>query len=363
MALFDPNTLAWNGKEVQDSSMAVFESAFAPDAVEGLINIVTGIKAKQQIAIIGRMNGLLGLGSGACDVAGRTVSIGMGQKLWDPEFITDKLKYCWTDLKNTFWIWGTKNGLNKYDLTGTDFMIFIEELLKVELWETWMRFAYFGDKAAALVSGGGVITNVTNGAATPIAAFNRIDGFWKQVFTIVSADATKLTAGLDTRNAGASYVLQAFTAADTTNRVVTNTLQNMWYAADSRLTSNPAAAIEVTKSVWDQYQRELTDANYAFTTERSEFGMETLTAHGITVKKIEFWDRIIREYMNNGTKWYLPHRALLVIPENMQVGTEEEGNFSEYDVFYDKVSKNVFVEFAFNIDAKIVLDYLIQAAY
>jgi hypothetical protein len=358
MAIFDPNDLNFNGEEIKNSSEAVFISAFAPTAVADLLTIVGGIKAKKQIAILGRFNGLLGKGTGACDPTGRSVTTPMSQKLWELATISDRLAYCWKDLEGTFFIWGTKNGIDKADLTATDFLLYIEELLATELIETYIRIAYFNDTDAELVDDGGVITD-----GTDLAFFNRIDGIWKQAYAIVAGDSARKTTDLASRNGQATYALQAFTSTDTTNKVVMNCLFNMEVQADSRLTSKEGLRFQVTKSVFDQYRRELTFSNISYTTERLENGMMQINAGGIPVVCVEFWDRIIREYFNNGTKWHLPHRAILTVPSNIQVGTEEESTLTAYDVFYDKKTKTTYVDFQFDIDAKIVIDHEIQLAY
>ena len=357
---FNPNTLDFHGDVIKSSAEAVFVSAFATPEVNQLATIVNGIKTKKQIAILGRFNGLLGKGSGECDPTGRTVTTPLVGKLWEPATVSDRLEYCWEDIKETFFIWGTKNGIEQADLTATDFVLYIEQLLATELIETWMRIAYFGDTDAAHYndSPAGVITNTTD-----LDFFNKIDGIWKQIYAIVGSDSTRKTAGLATRNAGNSYANQKFTAQDVTDLVVTNMFLNMEMEADSRLTSQAGLVFQVTKSVYDQYRRELTKANVNYTTERFENGMEQLNAGGIPVVKVEFWDRMILNHFNNGTKLYLPHRAILCVPSNVQVGTEEASTLTQYDIFYDKKTKTTNVDFQFNIDAKVILDNEIQVAY
>lgn len=357
---FNPNTLDFTGDIVKSSAEAVFVSAFATPEVNQLLSIVQGIKTKKQIAILGRFNSLLGLGNGECNPSGRTVTSPLTGKEWNPATVSDRLSYCWTDIEETFFIWATKNGLEKSDLTATDFALYVEDLLSTELIETWMRIAYFNDVDAANYddSPAGVITNGTN-----LAFFNKIDGIWKQIYAIVGADATRKTAGLATKNAQATYALQAFNSTDTTNKVVMNLLFDMEVNADSRLTAKEGLVFQVTKSVFDQYRRELTFANISFTTERLENGMLQVNAGGIPVVAVEFWDRTIKSYYNNGTKYFLPHRAILTVPENIQVGTEEEANLSGFDMFYDKMTKTTNVDFQFNIDAKVIIDHEIQVAY
>ena len=222
------------------------------------------------------------------------------------------------------------------------------------------RIIWFSDVDAADVNASppGVLT-----AGTDPAYFNKINGFWKQTFAIVAANAARLTAGLTSRNSQASFAAQEFTTADTTNRVVTNTLQNMRYGADFRLRGEANLQYVTTQSVADQLEREYTADKTVYSSEALENGITILKSGGITVIGFQFWDRIIREFYSDGTKYFLPHRAVLIVKENMQVGTEEVSNLGEMDSIYDPVTKLNHLDTMYNIDAKIIEDYKIQAAY
>jgi len=358
MALIDVTDLTFNGEEIKAVSEAVFESAFSKPELTKFHSVVNGIVAKKQIAILGRLNGLVGKGTGSCDPSSATNAIVNTEKFWEPAMVSDRFESCWSDLKETFFLYGTKKGIEKYDLTGTDFLNFVEELVSDAIQEAIYRIAWFGDTTAENVVDGGVITN-----GTDLAYFNKIDGFWKQIFAIVAGDSARKTTDLASRNGQASFALQAFTSTDTTNKVVSNALQNMRFGADYRLREQAGLVYVVTQSVADQYERDLFAYNVAFTTERLENGITLLKSGGIEVYSFNLWDRIIRSYYSDGTKYYLPHRAILVTPTNLQVGTEEVTAMSGMDVFNDKKSKKNFIDFAFNIDAKVVLDYEIQVAY
>jgi hypothetical protein len=238
--------------------------------------------------------------------------------------------------------------------------MFLQERVSDALIEEAYRIIWFSDVDAADVNASppGVLT-----AGTDPLYFNKIDGMFKQLFAIVAADAARLTSGLTSRNGQASFAAQEFTAADTTARVVTNTLQNMRYGSDYRLRAMPNQMYVVTQSVADQYERELTEANVSFTTERLENGITVLKSGGIEVFGFQFWDRIIRTYESDGTKYNLPHRAVLLTKENMQVGTEDVANLSEMATIYDPIKKDMHLDTAYDIDAKIIEDYLVQAAY
>lgn len=360
MAVISSSDLTFNGQEIREISEALFTGAFAKPDVAQFHDIVEGIVAKKQIVILGRINGLLGKGTNACSESDATNTVTNTEKFWDPAYVSDRLAFCWKDLQGTFFIWGAKKGIAKGDLTSTDLLIYLEELVKDAIIETVYRLAYFGDTSAANYnsSPAGVITN-----GTDLAYFDKINGIWKQLFSIVSANSARKTAGLATKNAAASFALQAFSSTDTTNKVATTTLQDMRYGADMRLRSMTDLVYIVTQSVYDQYERELIASNVAYTTERLENGMMMLKSGGIEVVAFQLWDRIITSYFSNGTKYYLPHRAILTTKTNLKLGVEEVGSLAETDVWYDKTLNKTYLKFAFGIDAKVAQDELVQLAY
>lgn len=358
---FDPATIDFHGEEVMALAETVFEGFFSKPVLTAFHRLVPGIKAKKQVIILGAFTGLLGLGDGSCDPTPNDAGFDVSQKFWDPATISDRIERCWTGdggLQDTFFLWGTKNGIAKNDLTSTDYFVFLSDLLSDAMAEAILRLAYFGDTNADDYTGGGVITN-----GTPLTAFNRIDGYWVQIFAIVAADATKKTAGLATKNAAASYALQKFNSTDTTNQVVLTTIQDMVTDADYRLRDSENKVVICTMSVFDQAVRELKKLSVHYTVELITNGIQTVMIDGIEVIGMSFLDRMINAYHNNGTKYYLPHRAILTTKDNLQIGTEEEANFTEFDAFYDKVSKKSMIDFQFNLDAQIGLDHMVQVAY
>ena len=360
MAIINPAHLDFDGDQIKNISEAVFVSGFAKPEIERFHTVVTEIVAKKQIAILGRINELVGAGSGTCSPTASAITITNSQKFWDPEMISDRFEFCWTDLKGTFFIWGLKKGIQKADLDKTDFANWVEELLVDVIWECIYRVAWFNDTDAALVtaSPAGVIT-----AGTTLAYFNRIDGFWTQLYAIVAADSARLTAGFTAVNAGVSYAAQEFDSADTTARLALNALDNMEYGADLRLREDADRVYIVTQSIGDQLKRELKSISMQYEIEKVVNGIEVMTIDGKKVYIFSFWDRIIKAYYDNGTTYFKPHRAILVNPVDLQIGTEGGTQLDELDVFYDKDSKKTKIDFAFSIDAKFIRDYAVQLAY
>lgn len=358
MSVINAAQLTFSGEEIKSLSEAIMTAYYEKPNLSEVHTLVKGIKAKKQIAILGLL-GLVGKTQTGCDPTGNAGTITMSEKSWDPAYIGDRFEQCFTDLLDTFFAWGMNNGVKKSDLTSTDFANFLEDRLGDAITEAVFRLAWFGDTAAANYndSPAGVLKN-----GTDEAYFNSINGLFKQIFTIVTGDSTKKIA--ITKNAAATYALQKFDSTDTTNEVATNTFLQMIDEADSRLTASKDTIILATKSLVAQYKRERRKASgIELAYQRTESGFKFVEIDGIRIYEMEIWDRNIKAYYDNGTKYYLPHRAVLSTKSNIQIGTEEEANLSELNSFYDQKTKTYNVDFGFNLDAKIAEDYKIMSAY
>ena len=359
--------LAFNGEEVKAVSEAIMEEIFAKPAITEFLTPYTGIKAKRQIAFLGRLTGLVGQThtNGTCAPVENDATITNTEKFWNPAYIDDRFSECWDDLLETFFIYGTKNGVAKADLTSTDFATFFIERYQDAIAEMFHRLVWFGDTAADDTAGGGNF--VTAGFVAK--RWDSFDGIWKQLYAVVAADSARKTTDLSAKNAELTFVDQAFDATDTTNRVVTTMLQNLVFNSDYRLRDKADKIIIVTQSVADQYVREL-EAGAAngipVAFDYMQDGITVLRRAGITIYAFSFWDRMIQGYMrtiNTELNYYLPHRAILTTKANLAFGTEEEGNLSEVDVFFDKKDKKTYFDFGANLDAKVLQDYMVQVAY
>ena len=351
---FDVTDLTWNGKEIQQLNEGVFEEVYELPSLNEFHEIRTGIKAKEQIAIFGLL-GMVGTTGGAdCSIVEDTNDIPASEKFWEPVQIDVRLSQCVKDLLPSFNAWGTKNGIDKNDLTGGDWLMFVQERLSFSLEEAVLRIAWFGDTAATLstASPAGVLT-----AGSTLGYFTAIDGLWKQIFTAVTADPTRLEA--ITENALGTSALQYVLAAGK----ATATYRALELGADIRLRKQPDKVIISTQSLVDNYATYLESQAVDSSFLRLESGFEVLKYRGMLVIPFDFWDRHILANEDNGTTHYRPHRALLTVPENLQIGLEDENAFKTFLVWYEKKDKKNYIDVEFSIDAKLVQSYLFQAAY
>lgn len=355
--LFTPSDLTFSPEEVRSLQECVFEDVYENPEINKFHKVVPGIVSGKQIALLGLL-GMVGKSGKGCDPTSDNVSFGVSEKFWAPASNSIRLEACGKDFLDSFFVWGMNKGIKKADLTNTDFFAFVQERLAFANLEALFRIAWFADTDAADVdaSPAGILT-----AGTDETLFNHIDGIWKQIYAIVATTAARRVT--ITKNAGVSYSAQEFDTTDTTNKVVSGYLQTMRFSADYRLRGKANLIYVATQSVVDQYEKELTNANVAYTTERLENGMTILKSGSIEVYGWNLWDRIIRENFDNGTTYYQPHRIVLTTTDNIQLGLEDEGAFKGVDAFYDKKSKKNFIDVEYTLDAKLVQDYLVVAAY
>lgn len=340
---------------------AVFIENFKDTDLNQFHKFHTGIKGDREIVIMNNFfSGLSGQGHTGCTPTADDVTVSGTTKNWTPKYINGRIEECFDTLLGKFLQWGMANGFKKEDLTDSDWVNFLKTILPRMIKEVVMRKAWFDD--TAIVSG----TN-NNIAAGNIKYFDDIDGLWKQILAIVAADSTKNVA--IAKNAGATYALQRFDATDVTNQVVTGYFNSAWYGADLRLRDMSKSDLiwVTTQTVFDQYEQERKKvSNIELPYVRVEKGIDGLQHNGVDVIPFSFLDRTIDSYFRDDltpTKWINPHRAILMPKWLLNIGTEDVSNLDEFDIFHDKKSKKLCIDYGFMLDAKIVQDHAIMTAY
>lgn len=359
MAVINPSDLTFSGEEIRSFAEAIIEQMVDYPSINDQALVIPGIITKRQIAILGHLSKItrkdLGCGLGKLDK-----TIKMSEKFWDPVNLKIWLSECWTQFENTFMVYYLNVGGEKSDLTTTEiFSNWLVEEVGQAATNDATRIAWFGDKQAAKVADGGVFSDDPE---LNILDYSMLDGLWKQIFAIVTANpARRVTIA---KNAAATYALQQFDETDIANKTVTKIFTQLIFKADRRLRSRPDKMIWATRSLTDQYLLERLDfptIELAYT--RLESGIDTLPILGVTVLVMDQWDDVIQSDQDNGTKFNLPHRAYFGVKKNTQIGFDSEAAVTEFDVFYDKMTETSNIKGLYKMDTKIVEDYLVQAAY
>jgi hypothetical protein len=349
-SLIDISDLTLNPEEAHEIGQLIIERAFVDGPLSDDHDMVTGILYKQQIPFAGRIADSLKKAVDCTPNPGTGVEL--TEKFWDPEIYDSRWEHCAADLDKLFKLFKKAKRINPdfYDLIDSEAMGVIYALIEQMLVETLPIKVWFSDKAADHFADGGVFT-----AGTDLDLYNVIDGLWKQIF----AEATTANRVTITKNAAESYALQAL-AADEALTIFTA----MFTKADPRLAAEADRELLVTRSLYENYMQTLETKTIANGyTERTENGEPKVYFRGVEVKPKYEWDRIINASQNNGTKWNMPHRAVLTTPGNIPVATLATEDLSQLDAFYDRYRKTNVIDVAFSLDTKMLENYMIVSAY
>jgi len=351
--LVDVSGLTLNPVEVTEANKIIFEKVFTNPTIEDIHEIETGVQMKTQIVLAQRINRVLGKLSSGCTPNTET-GFTLSQKYWDPAREDFRLEHCQADLPVLLKMFKKAQRMNPdfFDAVGSEELGVIIAAIEDAMMESLITKIWFADKSAALIANSGVFT-----AGTDVARFNTFDGLFKQIFADVPTTASNYVA--ITQNTGASYTLQALP-----DDAALGYFKKMFNKADKRLVKDGNAELLVTASLFDNFVDTLENKTIANGfLDRAEDGSVNIRYRGVPIKMMDIWDRTIDQYQDNGTKWNLPHRAVLTIKENIPVATYAKEDLEKLDVFYDKYKKVNVIDAVYTIDAKHLEPYLTVAAY
>lgn len=361
MAAIDTSGLTLNPIEVQSISDFIVERVYRRPVFEAIHGrFEEGVNVKQQI-VFATQFGKMGLKKAAsCTLQTSGAQSVLTEKYWDPKGIEDALIVCQADIDALFKAYYSKirNYRELYDITGSDLEIFYAILIEEAIVNTIWRAAWFGDTAVAQ-SGAGTAGLIL---AADVKFYDYLDGLWKQIFAAVTATTVKRVT--ITQNAittsKANQLALAAGAAKTYFRAVKD-------LADSRLRSDPRAQFLVTRELFDNYKQGLEDAGAAYDVTLTTEGLQTIRYDGNDIVNMEtIWGLSSREdFENNSTDnvYYLPHRIVFTVPENIPLGTLNSGDFDALDQWFSKDDQQNKTKIGFTLDAKLLEEYMITVAY
>ena len=169
---------------------AIDATAFGDDSLEKFSQFVNiqRVKSGDPIAVLGGYDDVGKSGAG-CNPTFTTGHIANTLKRWDLGDWQVAKKECYSAVLGTFAEFALHAGTQVGDLTDTEIgTVYADKLSKAIVRMIW-RLAWFGDKAAKLVSQSGVLT-----AGTDKTMFDVCDGLFKRIFTQCASNASQLTA-------------------------------------------------------------------------------------------------------------------------------------------------------------------------
>jgi hypothetical protein len=357
-SVVDFSGLTLNEEEARDSSEVVFEKLYEKPEITQVHEVMTGIQMDKRIPIMGRM-GLLGAQDpGGCGVNTDDGTIPTSEKTWTPKLISGRIPHCQDQVPNLLKFWKKALIANQlWEDVDNEMVAFIEDRAADSLLESILRHAEFGDTDASPTNDATGDQKLTLG--TEKKFFNVINGIWKQFYTDQALPTPK-SYKYDIPENGAVTKAAQFALADDRALIM---LRSMYSNIDSRAWQG-TPVFQLTRSLFNNWQNFLEDKSLAFTLDRTEAGKVGLWQYrGIPIVIRDDWDRTIKQYYDNGTTYDLPHRAILADIAILPIGTSDTESMSEFDSFYVKKDKKWYMDYAYRIDAKILLEEETAVAY
>jgi hypothetical protein len=343
------DALHFTAEQLTSLNELVVTAVLEAPALSKFHTLVTGIKNDKRIGIIPGTFGLVGKAAQSCNPVAQCYEAVAVEKTWSPKYLEVIIDMCVDELADTLMKYSVKCGVDVYDLTGTDIITFISDILAKDLMKMVFRHAWFGDVNAAQFPVG-ILT-----PGTDPDFFNVIDGFWVQLAAIYAANPNQLIAMPG--NTQATTALQ-FSVA--TPALTLAAINNLVDSAPAELTMQDDRLLLVTQSVFQRLYRALQELSNCCSFETLQNGFTLMNWDGIPLYGVPLWDQTIRAYENNGTTLNDPHRAVYTTRQNLQIGMACTSLFESINSFYDQRSRYNRIEAVDAFDAKVIVDELVM---
>ena len=339
---------------VREVSRLVFKDVLQADRIGTLLNIFRNVYNGDKLDLVGEF-GLLGVASEGCSPTYGNDAISTEEKTWDiaPWQIAESL--CYADVEGTLVKYTLENGTDIADMTSNEYLAeVIVPRLELAIMKMYIRLAFFGDKNADTTANAGVLK-----VGVDKKYFNLINGIWKQLYTIVSGDASKrvtIAANAEATKAAQMNNISS-QAVDTLNDMIKNASPALRQATDQ--------IIYVTQSFADGLEEQLLASYYGSELQwQSLFGgIRETTYRGIRVRVVPMFDEIIQSYEGTATAYNLPHRAIYTTERNLALGVNGVDEFARLRISFDDTTLLNHIYATDKLGAMVVDSNMVVVAY
>ena len=341
MANFLENLVLTN-ENIKDLRELINVNTLRDERISDYVRVVAA-RSGDRLGLISGVE--IGTAGCACDPTYVSMNPTDVLKVWALGCWEAPLKVCSKDMEGTIAEYALRNGSNIGDLTGTQVLSeVIEPLLKDSNMDMIFRLAWFGDTAAATIANGGSITN-----GTDLKLINVCDGFWKRIYTQVTANSSQKTA-----------ITTNTKAAMTASGAATALIEQMIVDAPAALMAKTNKVIYMTNAMKTALTLDMKKTySCALPWTVLTDGVTTTEFDGIQYVAIGKWDEHIAAY-ENGAK---PYRALLTVKDNLLLGTPAGEFVEDFDLFFDRTTRNFHMYGTGKIGTMLLEDGMFQAAY
>lgn len=339
---------------IREVSRLIFKEVLQADRIGSLLNVFRRVFNGDKLGLVGEFP-LLGKAGAGCSPEYGNDAIATEEKTWDIQAWEIAEQLCYKDIEDTLVKYTLNTGTEIGDMTANDYLDeVVVPRLELALMKMYVRLAFFGDKDAEAVTDGGVIKD-----ASYVPYFTLIDGIWKQLFTIVTADASKRVTIAANSEATKAEQMNAISSQ------AVDILNDMINSASPALRQNDKQVIYVTQSFADGLEAQLLATYYGSELHWESIfgGIREARYRGIRLRVVPLFDEIIQSYEGTTTKFNLPHRAIYTTEANLALGVNGTDEFAELDIFFNRDERLNKIYATDKMGAMVLDDNMVVVAY
>lgn len=140
----DFSTFNFSTEEVRQINELVMEDILQAPDLNILHTLYPGISSDKYVGFLGE-GGLVGIAEQGCDPTPQSWSIPSRQLKWEPKGWEVYLDECYKDIEQSMAIYAMNKGVEKADLTNTDYMAVVAEVLAGAIKKMVWRLVWFSD--------------------------------------------------------------------------------------------------------------------------------------------------------------------------------------------------------------------------
>ena len=339
-------------QEMMSINEVVFANVISDGELSTFVDIREGVKSGDRLAWVNPLS-MIGKPSRGCEPVSDTVTADLTEKEWDLQGFDVRIEQCYKDLEEILYDLGLKDGIERGDLTGTEYAMFLETLVTNALDKMYKRLVWFGNKNAANIADGGRITD-----GVDIDYFTIIDGVFTQIAAMI-ANAEAVVVTTVAANAEATKAAQMAYVWDPI-AILQATILN----ANVAIEGEDDPVIYVTRFFMSKLKIKMlslpqyTESQFS----KNELGYQTVQFLGHTVVEMKEWDeQIIANH--SGTTYYKPFRALYTTKKNLKVGVPSLSTFKVLKAWYENKDRKYYIDAMDKLDCIVMRAELISIAW
>lgn len=356
--VLDITGLTINPKEPGKFGEFIVQQILQQPQLSTVVKLQQGVKMGEFIYKLNQL-GLTGISDSACTRPEGGTKATITEKQRYPKPIGDTFYNCQAEFDNLFksYFDNITSYNERYNIDGSDEQKTVVALVENALYKSILHHGWLGDTGVAAATSS--VAGLKSG--TNAKFFNVINGVWKDIFTAVGGSLIKHVS--ISENTQTTISGQTTLAADRAEAI----MESMWALASENLKADPNALMLLSGGLFENYRKTLKKQGALFSIDIAQNGLESFTFNGKKVINMStVWDIINRAYFTDNTTnnaYYLDNRAIFSAANNIEFSTLSENDLTMIESLYLAEKRQNLTAYGYTLDANIVDEDLIVAAY